>query len=778
MQHKTQSKGVTLAELLVAITIIALLASVVFAAVSRARSKARDAKRAEDLKQVQIALEGYNDGHGGYPATATTSANSLGAIQGLGMRIPLDPRTGQNYKYFGVKIIESQNVVCDQGPCSSYVLEGDVENPTPNDNLLVVIKNSDGPGGTPNTTYASSTASGAVALNVIFTPLGQATNGGPTSPPQALPVAGLGNGWSQYALPGFKGQIWSSIVYGNGVYVAMGSNDTNQPVMTSPDGVAWTPHSIAGTSQGYTGVAFGDGKFVAVSSRGYAATSTDGIIWGRASIAQFDYNTSGVAYGGGVFVVVSGGQTGNGAVLTSTDGLTWIRRSTPVNPDSANSGSWTSIAYSGVNFVAVASGLTGQDVMTSPDGVSWTLQSTPTTNTLGIQSVGCSATVCVAMNTINYLPGATQVLRSTDNGVTWTAYPMIDGGWASVTATSFGFAAVCMNCGTAVSSDGITWTLKSPPGGYDAITNGYSGAVAVSNQASGQDAITSSDGNTWTTRNTPVPQVWKRLSLANNRYFVVDGYGQMLSSSDAFTWMPIATPAPTSMAQSWSKVVYGNGVYVTIASVNSAGKNVMTSTDGVTWVLRAMPSSKTADVIIFANGKFVAITGGLALVSSDGITWTVNTSTALNLAMFENVQDVTYGNSTYMAMLDTHAVLSPDAVTWTSYVAPNSRTAVVHDGTKFVSVGYYANDATSLNGTSWGETASTDTDENRYVGYDFGAYVAMTTWGDASFSRDGVTWAPWTFSHGDRAQGLVVKNTNIDEYKIVALTEGYIYISQ
>jgi prepilin-type N-terminal cleavage/methylation domain-containing protein len=60
-------KGFTLIELLVVIAIIALLSSVVLAALSTARMKARDARRIADLEQIKIALELYYDAKGYYP---------------------------------------------------------------------------------------------------------------------------------------------------------------------------------------------------------------------------------------------------------------------------------------------------------------------------------------------------------------------------------------------------------------------------------------------------------------------------------------------------------------------------------------------------------------------------------------------------------------------------------------------------------------------------------------------------------------------------------------
>jgi prepilin-type N-terminal cleavage/methylation domain-containing protein len=64
-----RKKGFTLIELLVVISIIALLSTIVMASLNAARSKARDAKRAADLKQVQIAIELFRNDNGYYPQT-------------------------------------------------------------------------------------------------------------------------------------------------------------------------------------------------------------------------------------------------------------------------------------------------------------------------------------------------------------------------------------------------------------------------------------------------------------------------------------------------------------------------------------------------------------------------------------------------------------------------------------------------------------------------------------------------------------------------------------
>jgi prepilin-type N-terminal cleavage/methylation domain-containing protein/prepilin-type processing-associated H-X9-DG protein len=72
LRSRTHSCGFTLVELLVAVAVIAVLASLLFPAFSRARAKARQAACASNIRQVGMALAMYADDYDGLLPPATT----------------------------------------------------------------------------------------------------------------------------------------------------------------------------------------------------------------------------------------------------------------------------------------------------------------------------------------------------------------------------------------------------------------------------------------------------------------------------------------------------------------------------------------------------------------------------------------------------------------------------------------------------------------------------------------------------------------------------------
>jgi len=100
MSARILKAGFTLIELLVVISIIGILATLVAANLNSARSRARDAARKSDMKNVQTALRLYYNDNGSYPATFTYFGSQWKVGNTVYMQlVPQDSLPGQCYTY-------------------------------------------------------------------------------------------------------------------------------------------------------------------------------------------------------------------------------------------------------------------------------------------------------------------------------------------------------------------------------------------------------------------------------------------------------------------------------------------------------------------------------------------------------------------------------------------------------------------------------------------------------------------------------------------------------
>jgi hypothetical protein len=288
-------------------------------------------------------------------------------------------------------------------------------------------------------------------------------------------------------------------------------------------------------------------------------TSTDGLSW-TARTTPLDGASNfiyGVGYNGTNLWVAAGhnNTTGGHRVLTSPDGTTWTLRTSPF--DSTND-DVKDVCWDPANNQWVAVGTSGK-IATSPDGITWTARTAPTADQLN--AVVANRSIIVAGGT-----GSDPIATSTD-GVTWTQQSMFlnfanDVCWseelalfvavgASQTGTSFGAAVLV------TSPDGITWTARATPIDHAATFGAAEGlgccwskdlglfCVIGRHQPADPAIITSPDGITWTERTTPLTGFGNSNfggCAWNGHVFIVTYQDQIITSPTGATWTTRTDP--------------------------------------------------------------------------------------------------------------------------------------------------------------------------------------------------------------------------------------------
>lgn len=125
--------------------------------------------------------------------------------------------------------------------------------------------------------------------------------------------------WTAATLPmNFTGQSYIRFLNGKFFVYGMGIGITNQ-ICYSTDAVSWTEAALAHSGEN-TGIAYGNGRYVAVNASRNVSYSDDGLNWqSGGTITAFSTNAVlGILFDGNDFIAYSSGYS-----VKSSDGITW-----------------------------------------------------------------------------------------------------------------------------------------------------------------------------------------------------------------------------------------------------------------------------------------------------------------------------------------------------------------------------------------------------------------------------------------------------------------------
>ena len=276
---------------------------------------------------------------------------------------------------------------------------------------------------------------------------------------------------------------WRSVTFGNGYYVAIGDRDQNATggrIMYSQNGKDWSSGQNLPSGTFWFDVAYGAGKFVAVSGANtgaYAAYSTDnGKTWTLGTgYPPGDITWRAVTYGGGKFVAV-----GQFSIMVSADGVNWVLAS-GYYPFSA----WLRITYGGGIFVALGGG--GHTIIYSSDGNSWTgpvsipITAYDITHGNGYFVAVGGNSVAYSQDAISWYVGTIPPATSNPYGYGWNSVAYGNGQFVAVAGYDNDSTPTGQEKAAYSTNNGLSWTLMTFYPGINWISITYGQMTYVSN---------------------------------------------------------------------------------------------------------------------------------------------------------------------------------------------------------------------------------------------------------------------------------------------------------
>jgi hypothetical protein len=273
--------------------------------------------------------------------------------------------------------------------------------------------------------------------------------------------------------------------------------------------------------------------------------------------------------------------------------------------------------------------------------------------TTSLLYAGTTATVSVSRDTDAGTIDGVVTLTVTDDGAGYTSVPLV-----SILDTNAKYVAISGssndNCYTTVAgiTAGSAWTAGASTSKLDLKSIAYGNGIYVA-VGGASSAVSSTTGTSWTSRTIPTLGSGSYISVAyGNETFVAISEGTSLStafSSNGTSWTAGGN-LPAAFTGGAISIAYGNGRFVALAQEAGGTRNVAYSLNkGVTWILSEdqLPVNTSWSKVSYGQGLFVAIASQgseVCATSPDGVTWTVQATPSLPAAPDQEWRDVVFGN--------------------------------------------------------------------------------------------------------------------------------------
>ncbi|RXT04581.1 immunoglobulin-like domain-containing protein [Ammoniphilus sp. CFH 90114] len=430
------------------------------------------------------------------------------------------------------------------------------------------------------------------------------------------------------------------VTWGNGLYVAVGlGNYSDNVILTSPDGINWTPSSF--TSSLAT-VTWGNQGFIAVGWDGTILTSSNGLSWKKqeapSTIQESTIFLS--RYVNGRYFIGT-----HNKLFSSTDGKNWTETNVTTR--------FNTIIETSNGYMALASNNT-QPIFTSLDGLNWT-QSTsftfPSSYFTSLTEGNGKYIITADKGRVWYSSNGTDWDLAPGSEIPPTELKSIAWGNGMYVLTAYGRILTSPN--------GVNWTLKT-----SGVPQAYSSAVSWNGDQfiiawNDGTIMTSPNGTDWTTHtNTGISGWISGFIKGDGTYIITTNNATIYTSMDGIHWTPQTLP------KSVKGVTWGNGMYVLV------GYGVIyTSPDGTAWTEQNSGVESNQDLTSVTYGKEGFVAGGRSsvLTSADGIHWTKHN---VNSSLPYSSGTVVWGFNEYQALFSdsmmggTVICSSPDGTNW------------------------------------------------------------------------------------------------------------------